>query len=50
MIGMSVAVRVKKSVWEFSITSEVSRVPEESELDVVDLTSASPVGFQPNDD
>lgn len=46
MIGMSVAVRVKKAVWEFSITSEVSRV-EDAELEVVEIST---VGFQPNDD
>lgn len=50
MIGMSVAVRIKKMVWEFSTTAEFSRIEEPAELEVVDLTSTSTVGFQPNDD
>ncbi len=51
MIGMSVAFRVKKAMWEFSITSKMSRIPEESDPELVDLTYSYPtVGFQPNDD
>lgn len=48
MIGMSVAVRLKKIVWEIGFSSEVSRIVDEIEPEAIELTST--VGFQPNDD